>query len=216
MGLVESMAGSSSTAARKRSEWVWSCCCLMGGFLVLLLLLTCIGAVLWLVFRPHSPTLSLQALNITSLTVKQMTHGKTAADESSALLSMNSTLVFSATNTNRFSVSYSAMILNATYQDVAVGHALVAALKQESNSKVMVSTVLIVDKVNLNQLTGIDILKDATNDHLPLNLTGIVDTRVHTFGFKTPQLQIELRCAIVLRYHELQLASMQCGTNVVH
>lgn len=108
------------------------------------------------------------------------------------------------------------MILNAMYQDVAVGHALVAALKQESNSKVMVSTVLIVDKVNLNQLTGIDILKDATNDHLPLNLTGIVDTCVHTFGFKTPQLQIELRCAIVLRYHELQLASKQCGTNVVH
>lgn len=74
MGLVESMAGSSSTAARKRSEWVWSCCCLMGGFLVLLLLLTCIGAVLWLVFRPHSPTLSLQALNITSLTVSCRCH----------------------------------------------------------------------------------------------------------------------------------------------
>ncbi len=74
MGLVGSMAGSSLTAARKRSEWVWSCCCLMGGFLVLLLLLTCIGAVLWLVFRPHSPTLSLQALNITSLTVSCSCH----------------------------------------------------------------------------------------------------------------------------------------------
>jgi hypothetical protein len=48
---------------------MWSCCCLMGGFLMLLLLFTCIGVVLWLVFRPHSPEFSLQALNITSLTV---------------------------------------------------------------------------------------------------------------------------------------------------
>lgn len=152
------------------------------------------------------------------LQVKQMTHGKTAADESSALLSMNSTLVFSATNTNQFSVSYSAMILNATYQDVAVGHALVAALKQESNSKVMVSTVLIVDKVNLNQLTGFDILKDATNDHLPLNLTGTVDTCVHTFGFKTPQLQVLvfqlnfLNCCLC--WFHVQVTDYKCLENL--
>jgi len=69
-GLVgSSMPGSSSTARKRSEQWMWSCCCLMGGFLMLLLLFTCIGVVLWLVFRPHSPEFSLQALNITSLTV---------------------------------------------------------------------------------------------------------------------------------------------------
>ncbi len=69
-GLVGSSMPRSSSTARKRSEqWMWSCCCLLGGFLMLLLLFTCIGVVLWLVFRPHSPEFSLQALNITSLTV---------------------------------------------------------------------------------------------------------------------------------------------------
>ncbi|CAM6071189.1 unnamed protein product [Sphagnum tenellum] len=105
--------------------------------------------------------------------------GKTL-NSSSALLSMNSTLVFSAVNTNRFRVTYSAMVVNATYQDVAVGHTLVPAFGQEAYSNVR------------------------------------MDTFVHTFGFTSPGIHIELRCVIVLRYHELKLASKQCGTNVVH
>ncbi|KAH9574419.1 hypothetical protein CY35_01G056300 [Sphagnum magellanicum] len=216
-GLVgSSMPGSSSTARKRSEQWMWSCCCLMGGFLMLLLLFTCIGVVLWLVFRPHSPEFSLQALNITSLTVKQMAQSGKTLNSSSALLSMNSTLVFSAVNTNQFRVTYSAMVVNATYQDVAVGHTLVPAFGQEAHSNVSVPTLLIMDKVSLVRPTGADLLEDATNDQFPLYLTGRMDTCVHTFGFKSPSIHIELRCVIVLRYHELKLASKQCGTNVVH
>ncbi len=213
--------------------------------------------------------------NVTYPQVKQMAQPGRTLNSSSALLSMNSTLVFSAVNTNRFRVTYSAMVVDATYQDVAVGHTLVPAFGQEAHSNVSVPTLLIMDKVSLVRPTGADLLEDATNDQFPLYLTGRMDTYVHTFGFKSPGIhvccvctlpqfgsfefplccwigtcdtknfwlfdfcwlrssfwnsnpdcwvdglfcfiaQIELRCVIVLRYHELKLASKQCGANAVH
>ncbi len=128
--------------------------------------------------------------------VKQMAQPGKTLNSSSALLSMNSTLMFSAVNTNRFRVTYSAMVVNATYQDVVVGHTLVPAFGQEAHSNVSVPTLLIMDKVNLVRPTGADLLEDATNDQFPLYLTGRMDTCVHTFGFKSPGIHVCCVCTL--------------------
>jgi len=134
--------------------------------------------------------------NITYPQVKQMAQSGKTLNSSSALLSMNSTLVFSAVNTNQFRVTYSAMVVNATYQDVAVGHTLVPAFGQEAHSNVSVPTLLIMDKVSLVRPTGADLLEDATNDQFPLYLTGRMDTCVHTFGFKSPSIHVCCVCTL--------------------
>lgn len=107
-----------------------------------------------------------------------------------ALLSMNMTANLTAINPNRFRITYSPTEADVSYKDLFVGNSTVPAIDQPGRSNHTMSVVLMTDKIDVLQGTGLSLIKDSAKNSIPFTVVGVIRARVHFLGVTSSVLQV--------------------------
>nr|CAD1837568.1 unnamed protein product [Ananas comosus var. bracteatus] len=139
------------------------------------------------------------------------------SDSSSAYLSLNITLLFTADNPNKVGIRYGPTAFDVMYRGVPLGVAAVPGFEQPAHSTRLVQTRFSVDRFNVLQSDALDLLRDAAlNDRVDLRLTGDVDANIRLLGFTSPRVRVSVDCAIAISPRRQSLTYKQCGVDGVN
>ncbi|XP_073307419.1 uncharacterized protein [Primulina huaijiensis] len=172
---------SSSTSASFRG----CCCCLFLLFSFLALLILAIILVIVLAVKPKKPEFDLQQVAVQYVGINPTT-------SSSAVVSLNIRMLFSAANDNKVGIKYGESRFTVMYRGIPLGRGTIPAFFQPSHSVRRVETTISVDRVNLLQADATDLVRDASlNDRVELQqwsffaILLILLISMNTLGFGT-------------------------------
>lgn len=173
-------AASSSSSASIRG----CCCCLFLLFSFLALLILAVILVIVLAVKPKKPEFDLQQVSIQYM-------GISATTASSAAVSLNIRMLFTATNDNKVGIKYGESRFTVMYRGIPLGRGTVPGFYQPTHSVRRIETVIVVDRVSLLQADAADLVRDASlNDRVELRVVGDVGARIRILGLTSPGVQV--------------------------
>ncbi|KAM7482231.1 hypothetical protein LguiB_006814 [Lonicera macranthoides] len=164
------------------------CCCLFLLFSFIALLILAIILVIVLAVKPKKPQFDLQQVGVQYVGI---TPNPIPSATSSASVSLNIRMHFTATNQNKVGIKYSESRFTVMYRGIPLGRGTVPGFYQPAHSVRQVSTTVAVDRVNLLQADATDLVKDASlNDRVELRVLGDVGAKIRILGFTSPGVQV--------------------------
>lgn len=159
------------------------CCCL---FLLLVFLALLVAAVALFVFfalKPKKPQFELQQVSVHYLIF--------TTSSAATYLSLNISLLFTASNPNKVGIKYSPADLYVMYKGVPLGVARVPAFFQPAHSLSSFSAGVAVDRLDVSMVNAADLVRDAAvNDRVDLNVVGDVAARIRVLGINSPKVKV--------------------------
>ncbi|KAL3638147.1 hypothetical protein CASFOL_018017 [Castilleja foliolosa] len=194
-------SSSSSSSASLRG----CCCCLFLLFSFLALLVLAVILVIFLAVKPKKPEFDLQQVGVQYM-------GISPTASSSAAVSLNIRMLFTATNNNRVGIKYGESRFTVMYRGIPLGRGTVPAFYQPAHTLTRVATTIVVDRVSLLQADAADLLRDASvNDRVDLRVVGDVGAKIRILGFTSPGVQVSVDCTISISPTKQAVISKQCG-----
>ncbi|XP_044461001.1 uncharacterized protein LOC123192487 [Mangifera indica] len=212
-----SSSSSSSSASLKGC-----CCCLFLLFSFIALLILAIVLIVILAVKPKKPQFDLQqvgvqymgisAPNPTSLDPTTTTTTANSISTETASLSLTIHMLFTAVNPNKVGIKYGESKFTVMYQGIPLGKASVPGFYQEAHSVRNVEATIAVDRANLLQADGANLIRDASlYDRVELRVLGDVGAKIRVMNFDSPGVQVSVDCAIVISPRKQSLTYKQCG-----
>ncbi|KAL4038169.1 hypothetical protein IC575_001776 [Cucumis melo] len=181
------------------------CCCLFLLFSFLALLVLAIVLVVVLALKPKKPQFDLQQVGVQYM-------GITNPNPTTASLSLNIRMIFTAVNPNKVGIKYEESRFTVMYRGIPLGRASVPGFFQDPHSQRQVDATIAVDRVNLLQADAADLIRDASlNDRVELRILGDVAAKIRLLSFNSPGVQVSVDCAIVISPRKQSLTYKQCG-----
>ncbi|KAI8028161.1 NDR1/HIN1-like protein 13 [Camellia lanceoleosa] len=200
-------SSSSSSASLKGC-----CCCLFLLFSFLALLILAVVLVIVLAVKPKKPQFDLQQVGVQYVGISPNPPSTTATEPSSASVSLNIRLLFTAANDNKVGIKYGESRFTVMYRGIPLGRGVVPGFYQAAHSVRQVETTVAVDRVNLMQADAAELVRDATlNDRVELRVLGDVGAKIRILGITSPGVQVSIDCAIVISPKKQALTYKQCG-----
>ncbi|KAF5448578.1 hypothetical protein F2P56_029097 [Juglans regia] len=174
------------------------CCCLFLLFSFLALLILAVVLVIILAVKPKKPSFDLQQVGVQYMGINTPTPSTVSAAETnpstnpttSASLSLNIRMLFTAVNPNRVGIKYGESKFTVMYRGIPLGKASVPGFFQEAHSVRQVEATIAVDRVNLLQADAADLVRDASlNDRVELRVLGDVGAKIRVLNFDSPGVQ---------------------------
>lgn len=206
-----------SSSSSSKASFKGCCCCLFLLFSFLALLILAVVLVIILAVKPKKPSFDLQQVGVQYMGItpnpsSPATNPGTTTPTSSASLSLNIRMLFTAVNPNRVGIKYGESRFTVMYRGIPLGKASVPGFYQEAHSVRQVEATIAVDRVNLLQADAADLIKDASlNDRVELRVLGDVAAKIRVLNFDSPGVQVSVDCAIVISPRKQSLTYKQCG-----
>ncbi|KAJ7968110.1 Late embryogenesis abundant protein [Quillaja saponaria] len=209
-----SSSSSSSSASLKGC-----CCCLFLLFSFLALLVLAVVLVIILAVKPKKPQFDLQQVGVQYMGITTPNPSSPASatiptdpTTTSASLSLNIRMLFTAVNPNKVGIKYGESRFTVMYRGIPLGKASVPGFYQDAHSVRQVVATIAVDKVNLLQADATDLIRDASlNDRVELRVLGDVGAKIRVLNLDSPGVQVSVDCAIVISPRKQSLTYKQCG-----
>lgn len=184
------------------------CCCLFLLLTFLALLAVAVALVIALAVKPKKPTFDLNQVAVQYLLVTP------TATTSTAYLSLNITLLFTADNPNKVGIRYDPTRFYVLYHGVPLGTAVVEGFEQAAHSAKMVAATVEVSRFDVMQTDALELVRDAeVNDRVELRITGDVGAKIRFLGVTSPRVKVSVYCAIVISPRRQALTYKQCGVD---
>ncbi|GMP39177.1 hypothetical protein CsSME_00010120 [Camellia sinensis var. sinensis] len=178
-------SSSSSSASLKGC-----CCCLFLLFSFLALLILAVVLVIVLAVKPKKPQFDLQQVGVQYVGISPNPPSTTATEPSSASVSLNIRLLFTAANDNKVGIKYGESRFTVMYRGIPLGRGVVPGFYQ----------------------AAAELVRDATlNDRVELRVLGDVGAKIRILGITSPGVQVSIDCAIVISPKKQALTYKQCG-----
>lgn len=185
------------------------CCCLFLLFSFLALLILAVVLIIVLAVKPKKPQFDLQQVGVQYVGI---TANPTSSTTTTASLSLNIRMSFTAVNPNKVGIKYGESIFHVMYKGVPLGRASVPGFYQPAHSVRQVETTVAVDRVNLEQTDAADLIKDASlNDRVELRIMGDVGAKIRLLDVTSPGVKVSVDCAVVISPRKQSLTYKQCG-----
>ncbi|XP_060167786.1 uncharacterized protein LOC132598738 [Lycium barbarum] len=198
-----------SSFSSSKASFKGCCCCLFLLFSFLLLLIVAAILVIVLAVKPKKPQFDLQQVGVQYVGI---TRNPAAIATSSASVSLNIRMVFTAFNDNKVGIKYGQSRFTIMYRGIPLGRGTVPGFYQPAHSVKRVETTIVVDRVNLLQADAADLIRDAAlNDRVELRVLGDVGAKIRIIGFTSPGVEVSVDCAIVISPRKQALTYKQCG-----
>ncbi|KAI3448300.1 hypothetical protein Pfo_004965 [Paulownia fortunei] len=192
---------SSSSSASFRG----CCCCLFLLFSFLALLILAVVLVIVLAVKPKKPEFDLQQVSIQYMGISPTT-------ASSATVSLNIRMLFTAANDNKVGIKYRESRFTVMYRGIPLGRGTVPGFFQPAHSVRRIETTIVVDRVNLLQADAADLVRDTSlYDRVELRVVGDVGAKIRILGFTSPGVQVSVDCTIAISPKRQTLINKQCG-----
>ncbi|KAG6700664.1 hypothetical protein I3843_08G118400 [Carya illinoinensis] len=169
-------------------------------FSFLALLILAVVLIIILAVKPKKPSFDLQQVGVQYMGINMPTLSTASAPETnpstnpttSAYLSLNIRMLFTAVNPNRVGIKYGESRFTVMYRGIPLGKASVPGFFQEAHSVRKVEATIAVDRVNLLQADAADLVRDASlNDRVELRVLGDVGAKIRVLNFDSPGVQHE-------------------------
>ncbi|KAK4378637.1 hypothetical protein RND71_000499 [Anisodus tanguticus] len=198
-----------SSFSSSKASFKGCCCCLFLLFSFLLLLILAVILVIVLAVKPKKPQFDLQQVGVQYVGI---TPNPATITTSSASVSLNIRMVFTAFNDNKVGIKYGQSRFTIIYHGIPLGRGTVPGFYQPAHSVKRVETTIVVDRVNLLQADAADLIRDAAlNDRVELRVLGDVGAKIRIIGFTSPGVEVSVDCAIVISPRKQALTYKQCG-----
>ncbi|KAM3377622.1 hypothetical protein P3S68_010035 [Capsicum galapagoense] len=198
-----------SSSSSSKASFKGCCCCLFLLFSFLLLLILAVILVIVLAVKPKKPQFDLQQVGVQYVGI---TPNPATIATSSASVSLNIRMVFTAFNDNKVGIKYGESRFTIMYRGIPLGRGTVPGFYQPAHSVKRVETTIVVDRVNLLQADAADLIRDAAlNDRVELRVLGDVGAKIRILGFTSPGVEVSVDCAIVISPRKQALTYKQCG-----
>ncbi|XP_009759236.1 NDR1/HIN1-like protein 13 [Nicotiana tabacum] len=198
------------SSSSSKASFRGCCCCLFLLFSFLLLLILAVILVIVLALKPKKPQFDLQQVGVQYVGITP--NSVIAAAASSASVSLNIHMVFTAVNDNKVGIKYDESRFTVMYRGIPLGRGIVPGFYQPAHSVRRVETTIAVDRVNLLQADAADLIRDAAlNDRVELRILGDVGAKIRILGLTSPGVQVSVDCAIVISPRKQALTYKQCG-----
>ncbi|XP_009604535.1 NDR1/HIN1-like protein 13 [Nicotiana tabacum] len=199
------------SSSSSKASFKGCCCCLFLLFSFLLLLILAVILVIVLALKPKKPQFDLQQVGVQYVGITPNSAIASAA-ASSAAVSLNIHMVFTAVNDNKVGIKYDESRFTVMYRGIPLGRGIVPGFYQPAHSVRRVETTIVVDRVNLLQADAADLIRDAAlNDRVELRILGDVGAKIRILGLTSPGVQVSVDCAIVISPRKQALTYKQCG-----
>lgn len=191
------------------------CCCLFLLFSFLALLVLAVVLIIVLAVKPKKPQFDLQQVGVQYMGITANPSSTVAGSPptpTSASLSLNIKMLFTAVNPNKVGIKYGESRFTVMYRGIPLGKGVVPGFYQPAHSVRQVETTVAVDRANLLQADAADLIKDASlNDRVELRILGEVGAKIRVLDFTSPGVQVSVDCAIVISPRKQSLTYKQCG-----
>ncbi|KAJ7946664.1 Late embryogenesis abundant protein [Quillaja saponaria] len=195
------------------------CCCLFLLFSFLALLVLAVVLVIVLAVKPKKPQFDLQQVGIQYMGITTPNSSSPASatiptepTTTSASLSLNIRMLFTAVNPNKVGIKYGESRFTVMYRGIPLGKAWVPGFYQDSHSVRQVVATIAVDRVNLLQADATDLIRDASlNDRVELRVLGDIGAKIRVLNLDSPGVHVSVDCAIVISPRKQSLTYKQCG-----
>ncbi|KAJ0981561.1 hypothetical protein J5N97_009816 [Dioscorea zingiberensis] len=188
------------------------CCCLFLLLTLLALLAVAATLVIVLAIKPKKPQFDLQQVSVQYLLV-----APSQSPSTSAFLSLNITLLFTAQNPNKVGIRYDPTAFDLMYHGVPLGVATVPGFEQPAHSARLVVSRVVVARVDVLQSDALELVRDAAvNDRVELRVAGDVGAKIRFIGLTSPRVQVSVDCAIVISPRRQAVTYKQCGVEGVN
>ncbi|CAN4108052.1 unnamed protein product [Withania somnifera] len=199
----------SSSSSSSKASFKGCCCCLFLLFSFLLLLILAVILVIFLAVKPKKPQFDLQQVGVQYVGI---TPNPATIAISSASVSLNVRMVFTAFNDNKVGIKYDQSRFTIMYRGIPLGRGTVPGFYQPAHSVKRVETTIVVDRVNLLQADAADLIREAAlNDRVELRVLGDVGAKIRILGITSPGVEVSVDCAIVISPRKQALTYKQCG-----
>lgn len=177
-------AAASSSSSSSSASIRGCCCCLFLLFSFLALLVLAVILVIVLAVKPKKPEFDLQQVGVQYMGISSTT-------ASSAAVSLNIRMLFSATNDNKVGIKYGESRFTVMYRGIPLGRGTVPGFYQPTHSVRRIETVIVVDRVSLLQADAADLVRDASlNDRVELRVVGDVGAKIRILGLTSPGVEV--------------------------
>lgn len=195
-----------SSSSSSSASFKGCCCCLFLLFSFLALLILAVVLVIILAVKPKKPSFDLQQVGVQYMGItpnpSPPATNPGTTPTSSASLSLNIRMLFTAVNPNRVGIKYGESRFTVMYRGIPLGKASVPGFYQEAHSVRQVEATIAVDRVNLLQADAADLVRDASlNDRVELRVLGDVAAKIRVLNFDSPGVQVTL-------FHTIALAAL--------
>ncbi|KAK6143738.1 hypothetical protein DH2020_024086 [Rehmannia glutinosa] len=192
---------SSSSSASFRG----CCCCLFLLFSFLALLILAVALVVILAVKPKKPEFDLQQVAVQYVGISPTT-------ASSATVSLNIRMLFTAANDNKVGIKYRESRFTIMYRGIPLGRGTIPGFDQPAHSVRRIQTAIVVDRVNLMQADAADLVRDTSlYDRVELRVVGDVGAKIRILGFTSPGVQVSVDCTLAISPRRQTLINKQCG-----
>ncbi|KAJ8526400.1 hypothetical protein K7X08_028877 [Anisodus acutangulus] len=198
------------SSSSSKASFKGCCCCLFLLFSFLLLLILAFILVIVLALKPKKPQFDLQQVGVQYVGITP--NSAIAAAASSASVSLNIRMVFTAINDNKVGIKYDDSRFTVMYRGIPLGRGIVPGFYQPAHSVRRVETTIVVDRVSLLQADASDLIRDAAlNDRVELRVLGDVGAKIRILGLTSPGVQVSVDCTIGISPRKQSLTYKQCG-----
>ncbi|KAH7679469.1 LEA14-like protein [Dioscorea alata] len=192
------------------------CCCLFLLLTLLALLAVAATLIIVLAIKPKKPQFDLNQVSVQYLLVAP-SQSPQSPSPSSAFLSLNITLLFTAQNPNKVGIRYDPTSFDLMYHGVPLGVATVPGFEQPAHSARLVLSRVVVSRVDVLQSDALELIRDAAvNDRVDLRVSGDVGAKIRFIGLTSPRVQVSVDCAIVISPRRQAVTYKQCGVEGVN
>ncbi|TQD99960.1 hypothetical protein C1H46_014464 [Malus baccata] len=186
----------SSYSSSSSASFKGCCCCLFLLFSFLALLVLAVVLVIILAVKPKKPQFDLQQVGVQYMGINSPNPTATAdpnQNPTSASLSLNIRMLFSAANPNKVGIKYGESRFTVMYRGIPLGKASIPGFYQDAHTVRQVVATIAVDRVNLLQADAADLVRDASlNDRVELRVLGDVGAKIRVLNFDSPGVQFQL------------------------
>ncbi|KAK4337809.1 hypothetical protein RND71_042296 [Anisodus tanguticus] len=198
------------SSSSSKASFKGCCCCLFLLFSFLLLLILAFILVIVLALKPKKPQFDLQQVGVQYVGITP--NSAIAAAASSASVSLNIRMVFTAINDNKVGIKYDDSRFTVMYRGIPLGRGIVPGFYQPAHSVRRVETTIVVDRVSLLQADASDLIRDAAlNDRVELRVLGDVGAKIRILGLTSPGVQVSVDCTIGISPRKQSVTYKQCG-----
>lgn len=190
------------------------CCCLFLLFSFLALLVLAIVLLVVLALKPKKPQFDLQQVSVQYMGI---TTPNVPNNPTTASLSLNIRMIFTAVNPNKVGIKYGESHFTVMYRGIPLGRASVPGFVQDPHSQRQVDATIAVDRVNLLQADAADLIRDASlNDRVELRILGDVAAKIRLLSFNSPGVQVLIyftfsQSLFIFFFFELDFEGHRCN-----
>ncbi|KAL7157244.1 hypothetical protein ABFS83_02G064700 [Erythranthe nasuta] len=198
-------ASSYSSYSSSAASFRGCCCCLFLLFSFLALLVIAVILVVVLAVKPKKPEFNLQQVGVQYMGISPTT-------ASSATVSLDIRMVFTAANDNKVGIKYRESRFTIMYRGIPLGKGTVPAFDQAAHTVKRIEIAIAVDRVSLLQADAADLVRDASlNDRVELRVVGDVGAKIRVMGFTSPGVEVSVDCTLAISPRKQSLIYKQCG-----